>query len=197
MTGVGILFFAIVMYSNIRIIYLIGERVGEVMIRLRPYKLSDYEYISNWFNNEFAFKQWCADKFTYPLTKEQLNGYYHNYENDDNAWMMTALNQEGTPVGHFLMRMADYQNESIHLGFIIVDSQVRGQGYGKEMVSLAIKYAFDILKVNRVTLGVFDNNFPAHYCYKSTGFVDEKYNEDIFPYGNDKWGIYDMAIEKQ
>ena len=166
------------------------------MIRLRPYKLNDYKYILNWFNNEFIFKQWCADKFTYPLTKEQLNVYYHKYENDANAWIMTALNEDGTPVGHFLMRMADYRNESIHLGFIVVDSQIRGQGYGKEMVSLAIKYAFDILKVKRVTLGVFDNNFPAHYCYKAIGFVDEKYNEGIFPYENDKWGIYDMAIKK-
>jgi len=62
------------------------------MIRLRPYKFSDSEYILHWFNNEFAFTQWCADKFTYPLTKEQLNEYYHNYEKDDNAWIMTALN---------------------------------------------------------------------------------------------------------
>lgn len=165
------------------------------MIRLRPYKLSDSEYILNWFNNELTFKQWCADKFTYPLTKEQLNEYYHNYEKDNNAWLMTALNEEGIPVGHFLMRMADYRNESIHLGFVIVDSQIRGQGYGKEMVSLVVKYAFDILKVKRVTLGVFDNNLSAHYCYKAAGFLDEKYSKDIFPYGNAKWGIYDMAIE--
>ena len=165
------------------------------MIRLRPYKQADYEYILNWLNNEFAFTQWCADKFTYPLTKEQLNEYYHNYEKDENAWIMTALNEKGRPVGHFLMRMANYQNESIHLGFIIVDSQIRGQGYGKEMVSLAIKCAFDILKVKRVTLGVFDNNLSAHYCYKAIGFVEEKYNEGIFSFGNDKWGIYDMAIE--
>lgn len=166
------------------------------MIRLRPYKLSDSQYILNWVSDEFTFTKWCAGKFTYPLTKEQLNEYYRNYEKDDNAWLMTALNEEGIPVGHFLMRMADYQNESIHLGFIIIDTQIRGQGYGKEMVALAIKYAFDILKVNRVTLGVFDNNLAAHYCYKAAGLVDEKYNENIFPYGNEKWGIYDMAVEK-
>ena len=166
------------------------------MIRLRPYKESDAEYIINWFKDKMAFTQWCADKFIYPLTKEQLNDYYHNYEKEDNGWIMTALNEEGTPVGHFLMRKADYKNESIHLGFIIVDSKIRGQGYGKEMVALAVKCAFEILKVKRVTLGVFDNNTAAQSCYKSVGFVEEKYNENIFTYGNEKWGIYDMAIEK-
>jgi len=71
------------------------------MIRLRPYKESDAEYIINWFKDKMAFTQWCADKFIYPLTKEQLNDYYHNYEKEDNGWIMTALNEEGIPVGHF------------------------------------------------------------------------------------------------
>ncbi|NLZ34753.1 MAG: GNAT family N-acetyltransferase [Clostridiales bacterium] len=166
------------------------------MIRLRPYKKSDAEYIMKWFTDKKAFTQWCADNFTYPLTKEQLEYYYHKYEKDENAWIISALNEEGIPVGHFLMRLADYKKESIHLGFIIVDSKIRGKGYGKEMVSLAVKYAFDILKVKRVTLGVFDNNPAAHNCYKSLGFIEEKYNENTFIYGNEKWGIYNMAIEK-
>lgn len=166
------------------------------MIRLRPYKQTDAEYIINWFPDKEAFFKWCAGKFTYPLTKEQLDEYYNNYEKDENAWIMTALNEEGVPVGHLLMRLADYKKESIHFGFIIVDLKMRGQGYGKEMVSLAVKYAFEILKVKRITLGVFDNNPAAHYCYKSVGFVEEKFNENVFSYGDEKWGIYDMAIEK-
>lgn len=166
------------------------------MIRLRPYKLSDAGYVLNWFNDEFTFSQWCAGKFSYPLTKGQLDEYYHSYENDDNAWIFTALNEEGIPVGHFFMCKADYKNESVHLGFIVADPKIRGQGYGKEMVALSVRYAFDILKVKRVTLKVFDNNPTAYYCYKSVGFVDEKLIEGYFTYGNDKWAVYDMAIVK-
>lgn len=164
------------------------------MIRLRPYKLSDNEYLLKWMGDEHAFIQWCANKFTFPLTKEQILSYYHSYENNEKAWIMTALDNEGIPVGHLLMRMADYQKESIHFGFIIVDPLIRGKGSGKEMVSLAVKYAFDILKVNRITLGVFDNNPAAHNCYKAVGFVDDKYHENIFSFGDYKWGIYDMVI---
>jgi RimJ/RimL family protein N-acetyltransferase len=92
--------------------------------------------------------------------------------------------------------MADYENESIHLGFIIVDPAIRGKGYGKEMLRLVIKYAFEILNVSRITLGVFDNNPAAHYCYKAAGFVDEKYYAEVFPYKDEKWGVYDMVIDK-
>jgi RimJ/RimL family protein N-acetyltransferase len=164
------------------------------MIRLRPYKLSDIEYLIKWMGDEYAFAQWCANKFAYPLTKEQLFSYYNIYENDENAWIMTALNNEGIPVGHILMRMADYQKESIHFGFIITDPQIRRKGLGKEMVSLAVKYAFEILKVKRITLGVFDNNPAAHNCYKAVGFVDDKYNENAYSFGDDKWGVYNMVI---
>lgn len=164
------------------------------MIRLRPFKLSDIEYLLKWTGDEYAFAQWCANKFSYPLTKEQLVSYYQKYENDDRAWIMIAMDEEGVPVGHLLMRKADYEKESIHLGFIIVDSKIRRKGYGKEMVSLAVKYAFDILKVRHVTLAVFDNNPVAHYCYKVVGFKDVKYHEAVFPFGEDKWDVYDMAI---
>ena len=173
-----------------------GKRIRSEknMIRLRPFKLIDIEYLLKWTDDEYAFAQWCANKFTYPLTKEQLMSYYQKYENDDSAWIMTALDKKGTPVGHLLMRKADYQMESIHLGFVILDSKIRGKGYGKEMISLAIKYSFDILKVEKVTLAVFDNNPVAQLCYKAAGFVNVQYHEAVFPFGEEKWGVYDMAI---
>lgn len=165
------------------------------MIRIRPFKISDADYLINWVGDRRKFTMWSADKFKYPLTKEQIEEYMNKYEQDEHGWIFTALDKAGKPVGHFLMRMADYQNESVHLGFIIVDSEIRGKGYGREMVSLAVKYAFVILKVRRVTLGVFANNPAAHNCYKSVGFLEEKYEEEAFTYQDEKWGLYDMAIE--
>lgn len=164
------------------------------MIRLRPFKLSDAKYLLEWFDEEEGFVKWCAGQFQYPLTIEQIEDYYHNYEQDENGWILVALNEEGIPVGHFLMRMADYEKNSIHMGFIVVNSKMRGHGYGKEMLTTALKYAFEILKVSRVTLGVYDNNPVAHSCYKAIGFVDEKYHENFFPYKDEKWGLYDMAV---
>jgi RimJ/RimL family protein N-acetyltransferase len=135
---------------------------------------------------------WCADKFKYPLTIEQLADYKKMYEEDEFGWSFTALNEEGVPVGHFLMTKADYKEQSVHLGFIIIDDKYRGKGYGKEMVRLAVKYAYEILGVRKVTLGVFDNNPAAHYCYQAAGFEDTKYHENLFSYKNEKWGLYEM-----
>lgn len=164
------------------------------MLRLRPFKMSDATYLLNWIQDERSFKMWSADKFDYPLSEEQLKSYKDRYDQDEFGWIFVALNEAGIPVGHFLMRMADYEQSSIHLGFIIVDPTIRGKGYGVEMVSLGVKYAFEILKVKRVTLGVFDVNPGAEACYKKVGFNTETYHKDIFTYGDEKWGIFNMAI---
>jgi len=168
---------------------------GKAMIRIRPYKVSDAKQLLNWAKEERLFTMWCANKFTYPLTEEQLKEYKEKYDHDEHGWIFTALNEKGSPIGHFLMRMADYEKQSVHLGFIIVNPECRGQGYGKEMLRLAVKYAFELLNVKRVTLVVFENNPSAHYCYKACGFIDETYRKDGFAYHNEKWGCYDMAIE--
>lgn len=167
------------------------------MLRLRPFKLCDAPYLLQWFQDEKSFTMWSANKFTYPLTTEQLIEYKNRFDEDPNAWIFVALDEDGTPVGHFSMRNADYKKQSIHLGFIVVDTTCRGKGYGKEMVSLAIQYATEILKMTRVTLGVFGNNEAAHNCYKSIGMVDEEFHPAFFDYKDEKWDLYDMAYIKE
>lgn len=166
------------------------------MLRLRPYKSCDAKYIVNWIDNEEDFVKWCANLITYPFTEESMNDIKESFENNEKGWLFTAIDKTGTPIGFMSMSKADYENDSVHLGFIIVDASKRNKGFGKQMMNQAIRYAFEILNVSRVTLKVFDNNPTAHSCYQNAGFVDEKYWEKVFPYKDEMWGCYDMAIQK-
>ena len=69
------------------------------------------------------------------------------------------------------MRYTGGDSRQLRFGWVIVDDTLRGKGYGKQMLTLGLEYAFDILKVDRVTIGVFENNEPAYLCYKKAGFV--------------------------
>lgn len=66
------------------------------------------------------------------------------------------------------------------------------------MLSLSLKYAFEILKVKKVTLGVFENNPSAYYCYRSVGFREALADEIRYYHvlGED-WKCIEMEIEKQ
>lgn len=144
---------------------------GDTLLRLRPYKACDANTITKWLKSEYAFRQWSADRYEkYPITAEDMNLYYDRDKDNERIWGMTAFDDTGI-IGHLTMRFPNENNlEEIRFGFVLVDDTKRGKGYGKEMISLAVQYAFDFIKVKKISLGVFENNTAAIECYKSCGF---------------------------
>ena len=131
------------------------------MLRLRPYKPSDAEKIVTWPKDERDFMRWSAGRFgAYPLSADTFNNYFNNDELNDGAWAFTACDDEG-PVGFFTMRYPEDNMEEVRLGFVLMDKDKRGLGYGKEMTRLAVRYAFEFIGAELFSLGVFSDNLPA------------------------------------
>ncbi|MBQ6173398.1 MAG: GNAT family N-acetyltransferase [Clostridia bacterium] len=167
------------------------------MLRLRPYKACDAEAVVSWTGDEIAFRKWSADRFdTYPITAEDLNRHYDAMAYSDSFYEMTAFDAGG-PVGHMIMRFTDEEKRTLRFGFVIVDSKKRGMGYGREMLTLAVRWAFGILKAERITLGVFENNEPAYRCYRAAGFRDVMQEEsETFRILGEDWNCLELALER-
>ena len=167
------------------------------MLRLRPYRPGDAAAIVTWIRDEYAFRQWCADRFEhYPLTPDALNAHYRALSDADWFYPMTAFDENGV-AGHLIMRFTDDRKTVLRFGFVIVDAARRGQGYGKEMLGLALKMAFEILKAETVTLGVFENNPAAYHCYKAAGFRDVPMDQPVyFPIRGENWKCVELEIRK-
>lgn len=168
------------------------------MLRLRPYKSCDAQTITKWLKDEYALRQWSADRYEkYPITSEVMNLYYDRDRNNGRIWGMTAFDDTGI-VGHFTMRFPDENSfDEIRLGFVIVDDKKRGKGYGKEMLSLAVQYAFDFIKVKKISLGVFENNTAALNCYRSCGFrIVELEIAESYQCMGEKWNCIEMELVK-
>jgi len=166
------------------------------VLRLRPYKRCDAAVIANWIQDELTYQRWSAGSFgDYPLTAEKLHAYYAAEEDNGDFIPMTAIDESGA-VGHLLMRFTDAEKTKLRFGFIIVDNSKRGMHYGSDMLRLAIRYAFEILKVRHITLGVFENNGAAQKCYQSVGFrySGSKTNKTWHILGED-WQVLGMEIE--
>lgn len=166
------------------------------MLRLRPYKACDAKRIVSWIKDEVSFHKWCADRFEhYPITEDDLNNYYNSFAYADHFFEMTAFDETGI-VGHLLMRFTDEEKKILRFGFVIVDDTKRGKGYGKKMLQLAIQFAFNILQVEKITIGVFDNNESAYHCYKALGFQDIEEVQNYCILG-EEWKCIELELEKK
>ena len=167
------------------------------MLRLRPYKACDASAIVLWSEDETAFRSWSADRFpAYPITAEDLNRHYDAMAESDSFYEFTAFDDSGL-VGHLIMRFTDDEKTTLRFGFVIVDPRKRGQGYGREMLNLAIRYAFDFLKAEKITLGVFENNLAAYQCYRAAGFRETpSCKASWYHIGSEDWKCIEMAQTK-
>ncbi len=168
----------------------------EYIKRLRPYKSCDAKKIVSWLKDEEVFIKWGGERFgQFPISAELIDNKYMNDNGDcteeDNFYPWIAFTDEDGVVGHFIMRYIEGDNKMLRFGWVIVDDSIRGKGYGTEMLKAGFDYAFNILGVNTVTIGVFENNDMAHNCYKKVGFVDKKIVQQ------EQVNIIEMAITKE
>lgn len=134
-------------------------------LRLRPYNENDADTILSWSKGERAFYKWSAGVLgEYPINKEQF-GFVKN------LMAFTAINDDEV-IGFFTIRRPSENFDELRFGFVVVDPEKRGQGYGKRMLQLGIKFAREIFGAKKVSLGVFENNGSAYCCYKAVGFKD-------------------------
>ena len=140
------------------------------MLRLRPYKKEDADTIISWSQDERAFYQWSAGVMgDYPITQKEF-GFV------DSLMAFTAFDEEKT-IGFFTFRNPGGNIDELRIGFIILDPEQRGHGKGKEMLKLALKYAFEI--------------------YGAAGFEDVILDEtETYQVLNEEWKCIEMAIER-
>ncbi len=163
------------------------------MLSLREYRPEDAELILSWINDERTFRQWSADKYeSYPAKPEDVNGFYEGIMPNGARPFVFC---DDRVMGHFILRPLPSEDvKTVRIGFIIVDSSIRGKGYGKKMLEAALEYAFSTFNCERVTLGVFENNPKALHCYESVGF--RRCGEEYFSINGERWKCLEMEYSK-
>lgn len=158
-------------------------------MKLRPFSIEDAPVILSWIKDKTDFRKWSADRYSsYPPKPEDMLAQYAN----DIIFPFTAIDDAGKVIGHIILRYPDSSKTVIRLGFIIIDNQLRGKGYGKQMLELAIQKAQRDYKVQKITLGVFDNNPSAIRCYESVGFTVT--GTDTYLMDGEQWMGKEMEI---
>lgn len=155
----------------------------------------DFEIIKNWPEDERTHVMWCANRFSFPLDKENFieTLLEHKEKNGDLSFVAT---EGDVPVGFFCYSLNDDTKEGM-LKFVIVDPDCRGKGIAKEMFDLLLKYAFNDTDAEAVQLVVFPQNPRAKRFYEKLGFRERRTDEGAFSYKDESWDRCFMVITKE
>lgn len=165
-------------------------------MRLRSYiEGKDFDEIKNWITDERTHAMWCANLIGYPIEKDNFESFMEQIGEKFGDCPFVATTEDDEPVGFFCYSVNIENNEGM-LKFVMINPKYRGRGYGKEMLRLANRYAFEITNVDSVQLNVFPENESAKKCYEAVGFVERHLEENAFKYKDESWGRCNMLYKR-
>lgn len=165
-------------------------------MRLRPYiECKDYDVIKEWITEERTHAMWCANLIQFPIEKDNFKRIMEEAAERFGDSPYVATSDAGELIGFFCYSTNLETNEGM-LKFVMTSPEYRGKGFGKEMLQLAISYAFNITNVQAVHLNVFPENIRAKKCYESVGFTERKTDLNAFAYKDESWGRCNMIIKR-
>lgn len=129
------------------------------------------KYVS-WLNDKNVNK-YLESGGDYNLKK--LEKYLTHYEKKQILFWAIFIKHKNIHIGNIKIDPIDLKLKSGEYGIMIGDKSEWGKGYAYEASNHIIKYCFNDLKLNQITLGVKKNNIKAIRLYKKLGFnISEK-----------------------
>lgn len=167
------------------------------MIRLEYFSKEDFQQLIDWVPDASFVLQWSGPTFSYPLTSGQLETYLEGAnEPDASKYIFKVVgNTTNKAVGHVSLGKVDRNNSSARIGKVLVGAaDSRGKGYGSQIIDAVLIFAFEELKLHKVTLGVFDFNAAAIKCYEAAGFRRERVLPEAAQFDGEYWTLIEMEI---
>ncbi len=119
--------------------------------------------------------------------EEIVREFVERAGDDSQRQFTVCLAETGEPMGRIYISNINHHYDSLDITRIyIAEPKNRGKGYGEEALRLVLKWAFEEMKCERVTLDHFSDNVIAASLYEKIGFV----REGTMRHGGKKNGLY-------
>lgn len=145
---------------------LIGENIA-----LAPVRVEDAEKWAEWLNDLAVSIPLGSEAYT-SLSIENMRQEINEMIGHHDPCFTIVENESDRPIGRCLLFSVDRTNRTAMMGIFIGEKQYWNAGYGKEATRLLLDYAFNLLNLNSIMLGVFEFNQRAIHCYQSVGFKE-------------------------
>ena len=118
---------------------------------------------------------------TKEATIDEVRRYIKDKNNDPNVLFLGIfLKKDSGHIGNIKLEPIDFNDKKATLGVLIGNKKYWGKGMGTEATKLLVDYAFNILDIREVNLGVISENIAAIRVYEKAGFkYENKYRDGV------------------
>lgn len=145
---------------------LIGERIF-----ISPVAPEDADLWATWLNDlEVTVPLGDEAYITYGIERARQD--VHDIAAHQEHVFTIVEKDSGRAVGRCLLFSINPVDRDAMIGIFIGERGSRGKGYGQEAMRLLLDYAFNLLNLHNIMLGVFAFNARAIHTYESLGFKE-------------------------
>jgi len=127
--------------------------------------------------------------------KKKLEELEKSIEEDKNLFhFRIRTRSDERLVGFAELAWISWTNASGFIRLGIGASADQRQGYGREALSLLLRYAFDELNLYRLTALLPEYNLPALELFKSFGFVEEVRRRQALERDSRRWDLLQFGL---
>lgn len=157
------------------------------MIKLKSFKIEDWEYLKNWISSESELIQFSGQIFTFPIDKKQVERYL-----SDSTRTVFKIETEDKQIIGIAEISIPYENTAKLARVLIGEKSMRGKGIGTELINKLTDYGFKKLKKDRIILNVYTWNIAAIKCYEKVGFFKTNKPIMLVKVGTEAWKTIEM-----
>ena len=159
------------------------ERLHGGGIHLRQIAENELRRVWGWVNRPGIRNLLYATQVSFETF---LEDWHRWMENEQRHALAIEIRTTRILVGFALLH---YGTDTVTLKFFIIRPDYRARGYGTDALLEAIRYAFEQLEAEHITLQVSPNNGPALICFENAGFQYLSYTDTTEQ-------AYTMGIER-
>ncbi len=164
--------------------------------RLIPFKKDDIPRLISWIPDERALLVWAGPGYEWPLDRDQLQRAIRDANRMDTlSHIMLKFIRGNDVVGHIELMKRNIEEQSAHVGRVLIHPAERGKGLGHELIKAVKKYAAEQYNIRTLTLNVFDFNKPAISIYQKNGFIVTEIKYAAREFQGELWDIICMSCQ--
>lgn len=129
------------------------------------------ETVLGWINDPEINRYMLAGHV--PLTLGEEMGFYDRSENSPEVYNFEIhVADDMRLIGHVGLIGVDLRHRHGEVGIMIGDLTAQNQGFGRDALLTLLRFAFDTLGLNSVTIVAREDNERGLHLYRSIGFRD-------------------------